>query len=131
MRRLLPALLLLAAPVEAQGVRPAPADELEATRAELQAARAEVQRLRALAADAEAGRTTLAQCATKNARLVEIGQGLIAAYEKRYGRGQVGPFQLQRARFEAELQASGDLMHENKLDAAPPRVAPAPSQPQR
>lgn len=76
-------------------------------------ARQENERLRGVAA-------ALQRAEEKNQRLVAIGQELIAGYERRFGRGRgYLPFELGRRKLEAELQAAGDRIYENRADAAP------------
>lgn len=87
---------------------------------DLQAAQEDLTRLRA---DSE----SLKVVREKNQRLVAIGEELIASYQRRYGRGRYLPFELGRRKFEAELQAMGDRVYENRADAVPPPPAAVPA----
>jgi hypothetical protein len=96
------------------------------------AAQEEIVRLRAEQAAARDAATRADACAAKNARLVEIGNALIASYGERYKGGRFLPFDTARRRFDSELQAQGDAVYDNRLDAGPraaatPTPAPSPS----
>jgi hypothetical protein len=130
MRALLIAAALLAAPAAGAAAAPAasaaaPADytatALASANRQLDEARAEIQRLRGLAADTEAQQAQLADVRAKNERLVTIGNELIAAYEARYAKSHFVPFTTARAKFEAELQKTGEAIYQNKADAVPVR----------
>jgi len=128
----LPLLLALAAPAAAQSSSPAPvvmpvsdeAAQIAALRADLVTAQQEIVRLRAIAANQPVLEAALDAARARNARLVGIANDLIAAYAKRYARGRFLPFDLARRRFEAELQATGDAVYDNRWDAGPRRVQP-------
>lgn len=84
---------------------------------QLVSAQQEIVRLRAEADTGKQADAALAQCRDKNGRLVSITNDLIAAYDKRYRRGQFLPFDTGRRRFEAELQTIGDEVYRNRADA--------------
>ena len=106
------------------------ADALTPREAQLQqaliAAQRELAEQRRLAAEAKDQAALLATCREKNERLVGIGNELIAAYEARFRRSNFGPFQIGRRKLEAELQATGDRVYDNKLNAQP-RTVETPS----
>lgn len=120
------------APPTPQGAVPAtapdPAAQIAALREELIAAQQEIVRLRALASNQQELEAALKAAREKNDRLVAIATDLIAAYEKRYQRGQFLPFGSARRKFEEELQATGDRVYDNRWDAGP-RRAPKSDQP--
>jgi hypothetical protein len=126
------------APAPATTAAPTPVEAVElALRQQLLASQQEVARLQAALADQAEQQAQLARCRDKNARLAAIGSELIAAYQKRYRRGQFLPFDAGRRKFEAELQDQGDRLYDNRLDAAPrppaappvPAESPGPAQP--
>lgn len=90
------------------------------------AAQRDAAEQRRLAAEAKDQAALLAACREKNERLVGIGNELIAAYEQRFRKSNFGPFQIGRRKLEAELQATGDRVYDNKLDATP-RAAASPA----
>lgn len=119
-----------AVPAAAQQARPA-AEQTTAladVQRQLASARAENQQLRAALAQSRGDGDALALCKARNGRLVEIGNGLIDSYSKRYGWKNSGPFQFHKVRFDMELQAIGDEIHANKADAAPARPENAQAQ---
>lgn len=91
------------------------------------AAQRDAAEQRRLAGEARDQAALLATCREKNARLVTIGEELIRAYEQRYRGSHYLPFQVGRRKFEAELQATGDRIYDNRLDAQPRQPAPAAS----
>lgn len=122
--------LVTGAPAVAQQVQqtsPAATDpQLVELRDALLSAQQEIVRLRAEAANRQDLEGALKAAREKNERLVGIANELIAAYEKRYARGQFLPFDTGRRKLEAELQASGDRAYDNRWDASPRRPAPSP-----
>lgn len=125
---------LLAAAAAAAQAEPAPAPpvvdpQTELVRRELETVRAELERARADLARAGEQRAALTQCRERNARLVAIGNELIAAYDERYQRSRFLPFDYARRKFEGELQATGDRVYDNKVDAGPRAEPPAPVSP--
>ncbi|MBO9579646.1 MAG: hypothetical protein J7498_01995 [Sphingobium sp.] len=133
-------LAALAAPALAQTTAPAAGAPDVATlsadaqntalREDLVSAQAEIVRLRALVANQQDLEVALKAARERNERLVGIANELIAAYEKRYQRGQFLPFDNGRRKFEADLQSMGDRVYDNKWDAGarrtPPPATPAP-----
>lgn len=104
---------------------PDAATQLAEMREALLAANQEIVRLRAETAHQRELEAALKADREKNERLVAIANELIAAYQKRYERGQFLPFDTGRRKFEAELQELGDRTYDNRWDAAPRRpVAP-------
>ncbi|WCM28023.1 hypothetical protein NDN01_03595 [Sphingomonas sp. QA11] len=129
-------LLSIAMPAVAQETRQAGASASQADgpdaaaqvaemREALLNAQQEIVRLRAEAANRQELEDALKAIREKNERLSAITDELIAAYQKRYRRGQFLPFDTGRRKFEAELQGLGDRAYDNRWDAAP-RRAPAP-----
>lgn len=127
---------LVAIPAAAQNAQTAPAPvpqaapadpaaQIAALREEVISAQQEIVRLRGLVANQQDLEASLKAAREKNERLVAIANELIAAYEKRYQRGQFLPFDSGRRKFEEELQATGDRIYDNRWDAGP-RRAPAP-----
>ncbi len=108
---------------------PDPAAQIAALREELVSAQQEIVTLRAQVANQKDLEAALETARAKNGRLVAIGNELIAAYAKRYQRGQFLPFDNGRRKFEAELQDMGDSVYDNRWDANP-RRATAPATPQ-
>lgn len=126
MRALLPfaAALLVAVPAQAQQA-PAADAQLAALQQQLLAAEQEIARLRAEATAAQEAGARLTECRARNARLIAIGNELIGAYGARYRRGSFLPFDIGRRKFETELQAVGDRVYENHVDAAPAKPVAA------
>lgn len=112
------------APAPVPTTAPDATAQIMALRAQLVAAQQEIVRLRGDVANQRDVQTALDQCRDKNGRLVSIANELIAAYEKRYRRGQFLPFDTGRRRFEAELQDIGDKVYDNRADAGPRRGPP-------
>lgn len=126
------ALLLLAAPAAAQEVPSAavpaadgPATEIAALREDLVAAQREIVRLQGEVHGLRDADAALKAAREKNARLVAIADELIAAYAKRFGRGEFLPFDTGRRKLEVELQELGDRVYDNRWEAGPRREPPA------
>lgn len=102
-----------------------PAAEIERLREQNLAGSQELTRLRRALADQTARAAALDACRAKNARLVAIGNELVAAYGKRYRASRHDPFQLGRRRFEAELQNTSDAIYAAQADVTEKTVKPS------
>jgi hypothetical protein len=116
-----------AAPAVPQAAALDPAAQVATLREEQVAAQQEIVRLRAQVANQQDLEAALKATREKNERLIAITNELIAAYAKRYQRGQYLPFDTGRRKFEAELQDLGDRAYDNRWDAGPRRATPAPA----
>lgn len=118
-----------AAPV-AEPAGPTEAELLTQARQQMDLARAEIQRLRIVADEAEGQKATIADLRAKNARLIEAGEALIAAYEKRWGKSvRVDAFGRARVKFETEMQDRRDALYRNGADAPAAAAEPATAEP--
>ncbi len=125
-----PAIAQSAPPAGANAAPPAGTDlaaQNAALRDELVTAQQEIVRLRAEVGNRRDIEVALKAAREKNERLVGIANELIAAYEKRYQRGQFLPFDTGRRKLEAELQGFGDRAYDNRWDASPRRPATTPT----
>lgn len=112
------------APVAAPAAVPDPVAQVAALREDLVSAQQEIVRLRAELSNQRDIEAALKAAREKNERLVGIANELIAAYGKRYQKGQFLPFDTGRRKFEDELQELGDRAYDSRWDAAPKRTAP-------